>query len=65
MTITEAAEALRIDRTTVHRRLQAGIMVGTRVHPRLWLIPKSEVERWRQRGRLKPGRKPRPPQDRE
>jgi hypothetical protein len=31
-------------------------MQGVKVNPRLWLVPRDEVDRWRGKGRLKPGR---------
>lgn len=67
MSVTQAAEQLGLDRRTVQRRLERGEMRGTRVHEKLWLIPREEVERWHQFGRLKPGPKPkrRPTEDKE
>ena len=56
MTITEAARALGLHRATVHRRLESGVMRGERVHEKLWLIPRDEVDRWRDKGRLPAGR---------
>ena len=59
MTVTEAAKALGLSPQAIQFRLKNGQMQGTLVHPRLWLIPNEEVERWRRIGRLKRGRKPR------
>ena len=56
MTITEAAQVLGLHRATVHRRLESGVMRGERVHEKLWLIPREEAERWRDKGRLPVGR---------
>ena len=58
MTLTEAARELGLDPSTLRYRLQRGDMQGEKVGPRAWLIPRREVERWREVGRLKPGRKP-------
>ena len=59
VTVGEAATVLGVDGATIRRRLARGVMQGERVGPRLWLIPKEEIERWRSRGKLRPGRKPR------
>ena len=56
MTVTEAARVLGLHPTTLQRRLESGVMHGERVHTRLWLIPRDEVERWRDKGRLPAGR---------
>ena len=65
MTVTQAAHALDLAPQTIQARLKRGAMRGVLVHPRLWLIPKSEVERWRQLGRQKTGPKPRQPHEQE
>jgi len=36
-------------------------MQGERVSPRLWMVSRAEVERWKQLGRQRPGRKPKEP----
>lgn len=59
ITVSEAAAILGISNRAVSKRLENGQMRGERVHPRLWLIPREEVERWRELGRMKPGPKPR------
>ena len=59
MTVAEAARVLGLTRQAVVVRLRRGQMRGVQVHPRLWMIPKSEVERWRVLGKQRPGRKPR------
>ena len=58
VTVTEAASMLGMTPAGIARRLQRGAMRGVKVNPRLWLIPTEEVERWRERGRLKPGPQP-------
>ena len=58
VSVTQAAEQLGVDKRTIHRRLERGEMRGMRVHEKLWLVPQAEVERWKQRGKLKPGPKP-------
>jgi excisionase family DNA binding protein len=60
LTVTQAAESLGLSTSGVRVRLERGVMLGRRIHPRLWLVPKSEVERWQQRGKLRPGPKPSP-----
>ena len=57
MTVAEAARELGLSIRGVLNRLERGQMRGERVHPRLWLIPREEVERWRMLGRQRPGRK--------
>ena len=61
MTATQAAEELGVNRSTIQRRLERGEMRGLRVHQKLWMVPRSEVERWKERGKLKPGPKPKRP----
>ena len=58
LTVVEAAQALGLSPRGVLARLERGAMQGHRVNQRLWLVPRAEVERWQQTGRLKPGRKP-------
>ena len=58
MTVTETAQALGMSVRGVLNRLERGQMRGERVHARLWLIPREEVERWKALGRQRPGRKP-------
>ncbi len=59
LTIAEAARALGLPIRTLQYRLLHGLMRGERVNPRLWLIPRAEVDTWKNRGRLQRGRKPR------
>ena len=58
LTVQEAAVELGITVRGVQERLRRGAMQGERVTPRLWLIPRGEVERWKVLGRQRPGRKP-------
>ena len=55
-TVTQAAVELGIPRETVRKRLQRGLMQGEHLTARLWVIPRAEVDRWRDTGRLKRGR---------
>ena len=59
VTVNEAARELGIGRSALHSRIQRGEIHAIRASPRLLLIPRSEVERWRGKGKLKPGPKPR------
>ena len=52
MTVAQTAAELGLTPVGVRARLEHGLMRGIKVHPRLWLIPKSEVERWRAIGRV-------------
>jgi excisionase family DNA binding protein len=58
LTVAETAAELGITVRGVQDRLNRGLMAGERVSPRLWLISREEVERWKARGKLKAGRKP-------
>ena len=59
LTVQETAEELGLTIRGVQNRLLRGVMQGERVSPRLWMIPRSEVDRWREVGKLPRGRKPR------
>lgn len=59
LTVQETAEELGITTRGVQHRLERGLMRGERVSPRLWMIPRTEVDRWREVGKLPRGRKPR------
>jgi excisionase family DNA binding protein len=61
MTIPDAARELGLTPAAIRARLRTGAMRGERVRPKLWLIPRDEVERWRVLGRQKRGPKPRTP----
>jgi excisionase family DNA binding protein len=63
LTVAEAASALELSVRTVQARLERCDMQGERVHRHLWLIPRSEVERLRGRGKFKTGPKPRSEQE--
>jgi excisionase family DNA binding protein len=58
MHVAEAARELGLTRRAILARIERGEMRAERVHPKLWLIPIEEVDRWRGRGKLKPGPKP-------
>jgi excisionase family DNA binding protein len=58
MTIPDAARELGMTPAGVWKRIKRGEMKATQPSPKLWLIPRKEVERWRDRGKLKPGPKP-------
>jgi len=58
MTVTEAAQALGLSVHGVRARIERGELRADRPSPRLWLIPREEVERVRAEGRHKPGPKP-------
>jgi excisionase family DNA binding protein len=57
MTVTEAAKELGMSVGALRMRLLRGHMRGTHVSPKLWLIPREEVERAKAEGRMKPGPK--------
>ena len=59
LTVAEAAAALGISERGVRKRLEGNVLQGKNVGGRIWLVPRSEVERWRQLGKLKPGPKQR------
>ena len=59
MSVSEAAAAMGISVTALRDRIRNGQVQAERVGKRVLLIPESEVERLRGRGRLKPGPKPR------
>ena len=56
LTVAEAADALGLTVRGVQERLRRGTLRGIHPSPRIWLIPRDEVERWRNKGKLKPGR---------
>jgi excisionase family DNA binding protein len=58
MHVAEAARELGLTRRAVLARIERGDMKAERIHPKLWVIPVAEVDRWRELGRLKPGPKP-------
>ena len=56
MTVTEAARELGLTERAVQDRLQRGVMRGRRIGARVWVIHRTEVEKWKERGKLRPGR---------
>lgn len=59
LTVTDAAREMGISVRALHNRIKAGSVAAERFGARVWMIPRSEVERYRAAGRLKPGPKPR------
>jgi excisionase family DNA binding protein len=57
VTVAQAAAELGISPRGVRQRIERGELTAEQVNPRLLMIPKSEIERWRGVGRLKPGPK--------
>ena len=53
LTAADVAVALGVPKRTLVYRLSRGIMRGTLVAGRLWLVPRAEVEHWRGRGPMK------------
>jgi excisionase family DNA binding protein len=47
LSVAEAAEELGISTTTIHRAVGNGTIRPTRLNGRTYLIPQSEVERYR------------------
>lgn len=58
LTVAETAQELGLTVRGVQTRLLRGQIQGELVTPRLWLIPREEVERWKPIGKLKRGPKP-------
>ena len=59
-TVAEAAEALGITKRAVLLRIERGEMTAEKISPHFYLIPRSEVERWKPVGKRKGGRPPKP-----
>ena len=59
LTVTQAAALLGVPPRTVAYRLQRGYMCGIKMSARLWLIPRAEVDAWRDRPQLPRGPRPR------
>lgn len=57
MSVQEAARILGVHENTIRYRLERGLMRGERVLGRVWLIPRDEVDQWKDKGRQRPGRK--------
>ncbi len=58
LTVRQAAAAIGLSRRGLLERIERGAIRAERVSARLWLIPRAEVERAKEQGRLKPGPKP-------
>ena len=58
MTVAQAAEALGLTPDGVRDRIRRGYIRAVRINPRLLMIPREEVEKWRGKGKLKTGPKP-------
>ena len=56
VTVAEAAQELGVSIRAVQNRIRAGEMEAEKVTPRLYLIPRFEVERWKPIGKRKGGR---------
>ncbi len=59
LTVAEVAHELGLSVRGVQNRIARGQLQSELVHPRLRLIPREEMERWRTLGKQRPGRKPR------
>lgn len=57
LTVSQASRELGITTQGVRDRIERGQMTAQQVSPKLWLIPRSEVERWKELGRQKTGPK--------
>jgi excisionase family DNA binding protein len=53
LTVEQAAKELDTPARTIRERVRRGLMAGTKVTPRLVLIPRSEVDAWRGRRRAR------------
>ena len=56
LTVAETAAELGVSVRAVQNRIRTGEMEAEKVTPRLYLIPRSEVERWKPVGKRKGGR---------
>jgi excisionase family DNA binding protein len=56
LTVAEAAAILGVSGRTIAYRLQKGFMRGEHVNPRLWVIPREEVEHWKSHAPLPRGK---------
>ena len=57
-TVARAAAVLGISTEALRKRLQRGLMQGEHLTATMWVIPRAEVERMQQMGKLRRGRKP-------
>lgn len=55
VTLRDAAREIGVDPSALRHRLKVGTLRGENIAGRVWLIPRSEVDRARREGRLKPG----------
>ena len=58
VTVAEAARELGVSIRAVQNRIRSGEMNAEKVTPRLYLIPRGEVERWKPIGKRPGGRPP-------
>ena len=58
ITVARAAAVLGISTEALRKRLQRGVMRGEHLTATMWVIPRAEVERMQQMGKLPRGRKP-------
>jgi len=56
MTVAEAAKELGLSERAVQDRLQRGVMRGRRIGERVWVVSRAEVDKWKERGKIRPGR---------
>ena len=64
VTVAEAAAELGISPRAVLHRIEQGEIKARKITPRMYLVPRQEVERWKPIGKRKGGRPPkRPPQN--
>ena len=56
MTVAEAAKELGLSERAVQDRLQRGVMRGRRIGERVWVVSRAEVDKWKGRGKIRPGR---------
>lgn len=52
--VADAAREMGISRRALQDRIARGDVKAERMNPRLWLVPRAEVERWKGRGKMKP-----------
>jgi excisionase family DNA binding protein len=54
LTVAQAAAELGISRRALLNRIEKGDVRAVRVNPRLWVVPRREVDRWKELGKLRP-----------
>ena len=59
-TVTEAAAELGISPRAVLHRIKQGEMKARKITPRMYLVPRAEIERMKPVGKRKGGRPPKP-----